>query len=325
MPTFPTVTPRRAAVALPFVGYALWTVEAISGNPNPTWMAALLVYAAVAGAAGAYLTGRNGLDLLARVDRRSDRIAIVLIAVFALTLSVVNVLQSFFFAPGVYAEDTAYYTQLLWNTLSGDILVGNLVQERLYDPPVQSDLALHISPGIFALLPFYLVASDHLTLLILRDVALAVAAWPLYTVAKERLGGGAAIAAMLLYMTNPIIVSQGISAFYLLQFAPLAFFFALRAYLRKQLNAFLFWMLAGLSLREDVAITFAGFGVLALLQRYPLRWVLLGLGVPVFWWGFATLVALPAFGRLGRSSFDVALAGGSETPLGAYRVLLMEP
>src|SRR5690606_39645460 len=97
------------------------------------------------------------------------------------------------FAPGVYAEDTAYYGQLLWNTLRGDILVGNLVQERLYSPPVHSDFALHISPVLFALLPVYAVAPDHLTLLILRDIALAAAAWPLYTIARSeerRVGEG---------------------------------------------------------------------------------------------------------------------------------------
>lgn len=325
MSSFSIVTPRRAAVALPLVGYALWTVETISGQPNRMWMAALLVYAAAACALGAYLSGPKGRDFLTRVDRRADRLAIGLIAVFALALIAVNVLQSHFFAPGVYAEDTAYYGQLLWNTLRGDILVGNLVQERLYSPPVHSDFALHISPVLFALLPVYAVAPDHLTLLILRDIALAAAAWPLYTIARDRMGGAVAIAALLLYLSNPIIVSQGLSAFYLLQLAPLALFFALRAYLRKQFKVFLLWMLAGLTLREDVAITFAGFGVLALLQRYPLRWVLAGAAVPVFWWGFATLVALPAFGRLGKNSFDVALAGGSETPLGAYRVLLTEP
>src|SRR5690606_5085261 len=96
-------------------------------------------------------------------------------------------------------------------------------------------------------------------------------------------------------------------------------------FLEKRLRSFLLWMLAAFSLREDVAITFAGFGALALLRRYPLRWVLAGTVIPVCWWGFTTLVALPAFGRLDKNSFDVALAGGSETPLGAYRVLLTEP
>jgi hypothetical protein len=107
--------------------------------------------------------------------------------------------------------------------------------------------------------------------------------------------------------------------------APLPFFFALRAFLRTQFSWFFGWMAISIGIREDVAITMAGFGLWALLKRRQWKWVGISFGLPIVWWGAATLLIQPAFGRLGNSAFDVALAGGSQTPLGVYQVLLEKP
>ena len=79
-----------------------------------------------------------------------------------------------------------------------------------------------------------------------------------------------------------------------------------------------------MSMREDVAIAMAGFGLWALIRgkHRQLRWVGAGLGMPMVWWGVTTLLIQPAFGRWGNSAFDVALAGGAHTPWGTYQTLV---
>lgn len=316
----------RVACILPLIGYAIFISESIFARPNLKWASLLLVWALSAAVLAWWLARGRARGLFDSLDRHASTIAIGIIVLVAMVLVVVSVLQAHYFALSVHAEDTAYYNQLLWNTLHGDFLSGNLQQERLYKPPVSNDLALHVSPVLLlGLLPIYTVFPHFLTLLIVRDVALAVAAWPLFLLARERMGGTAGVAAVILYVANPAVIAQGFEAFYLLQLAPVAFFWALHFFVREEFGKFLCWMGIAIGLREDVAITMAGFGLWALMSRRQLRWSAMGLGIPFAWWGLTTLIIQPAFGRVGSSAFEVALAGGNSHQLGSYQILLGNP
>lgn len=309
------------APMLPLIGYGIFIAEVVFARPNPVWALLLFLWAIGATLFAYWLARGGGLHVLASLDRHAGMIAFGMIAITAMGFIVVSVLQARYFAIGAHAEDTAYYNQLLWNTLHGHFLVGNVQQERLYNPPVVNDLALHVSPILLlGFLPIYAIFPHFLTLLIVRDIALAAAAWPLFLFARDRIGGTAGVAAVVLYLANPVVIAQGFEAFYLLQLAPLPFFWALRAFTQKAFGPFLCWMGVALSLREDVAIAMAGFGLWAFVARCHPRWWALGLGIPLAWWSVATLGIQPFFGRWGSSAFDVALAGGNQTPLSIYRV-----
>lgn len=314
------------AFLLPVASYLIFISGALFAPPNFKWATFLLVWTVGAVGLAWWLQGSAARLLLDRVDRHAGTLAVGLILIASIGLMAVSVWQARHFALSVHAEDTGYYSQVLWNTLHGNFLSGNVQQERLYHPPVSNDLALHVSPALLAvLLPAYAFFPHFLTLLIIRDLALATAAWPLFLLARERMGGTAGVAAVILYLTNPAVLAQGVEAFYLLQLAPLPFFWALRAFVREEPGRFLGWMAVALSMREDVAITMAGFGLWALLRGRRYKWVVLGLGIPLLWWGLSTLVIQPAFGRMGNSSFDLALAGGQKNPAGIYQILLGSP
>jgi hypothetical protein len=314
------------ALLLPLVGYLLFISESIFDDPNPVWALLLFFWALGAAFLSYQIVRGKARWVLDRVDRHASGIAVVMIVIMVAALTGVSVLQARSFSLSINSEDTAYYSQVLWNTLHGDFLSGNLQQERIYNPPVLNDLALHVSPALLILLlPIYTVVPDFLTLLIIRDVAIAVAAWPLFLLAREKIGGVAGVAAVILYFTNPAVIAQGFEAFTLLQLAPLPFFWALRAFVREEFWTFLLWMGAAMCIREEVAIAVAGFGLWALVGRRPLKWLTLTLAIPLIWWSFTTLVIQPAFGRVGNSALDVALAGGSQTPAGIYQVLLGNP
>ena len=316
---------RVLIAALPLLGFALWTIENLSGQPNIRWGAVLLAWAVVASGVTWWLTSGHSDRVLAVVDRNSGKIAVGVIVAYALVLCALSTVQAWFFAPGMFAYDTAYYGQILWNTLHGNFLSGNLQQEHLYHPPVSSDLAIHVSPVLAVLLPIYALLPNTLTLLLLRDLALAAAAWPLFLIARERMGGCAGIAAILLYCASPVVNAQAVGAFSLLHFAPLPVLFAVRAMLNKTFGSFVAWSCVALSLREDLAVTLGAFGLLVLLRRYPLRWSVMGLLVPIAWWGLATLVIEPAFGRMGNARFDDVLTGGSDSRFAIYEVLFGNP
>jgi hypothetical protein len=310
----------------PLAGYVLFLAKFVDGTtPNTTWSLFLFAWT-IAAAIVAWRLARPETGILEWLDGHAAAVAAGVVVVFAAGLIVVNVWQARNFSMSIYAEDTAYYSQVLWNTLHGHILSGNVQQERLYNPPVSTDLALHVSPvPLVLLLPAYALFPHFLTLLIVRDLVLAAAAWPLFLLARERMGGVGGVAAVALYLGNPAVIGQGFESFTLLHLAPFPFFWAFRAFVRQEPGAFLGWTAVALGVREDVAIAMAGFGIWALVARRGFRWLALGLGIPVVWWAVVTLAIQPAFGRWGNSVFDVALAGGTRNPLGLYQSLLTDP
>jgi Predicted membrane protein (DUF2079) len=316
----------RFAVTVPLAGYVIFISESLFARPSLIWALLLLLWALIAAVLAAWLTSARAQYVLDWFDRNATRVAIVIMLVAALVFLAISSLQSHLFALSAHAEDTAYYSQVLWNTLHGSFLAGNVQQERLYTPPVTSDLALHVSPVLLVVfLPIYALFPHFLTLLFIRDLALAAAAWPLFLIARDSVGGTAGVMAVTLYLANPAVVAQSAEAFYLLQLAPLPFFFAFRYFIREDLGKFLLWICIALCIREDVAITLVGFGLWGLLRRRRIQWWGLSFVIPIAWWGISTLLIQPAFGRLGNSAFDRALSGGDQNPLGSYSILLGSP
>ena len=316
----------RIAFLLPLVGYAMFLMEGVFAPPNPTWALLLLLWTLGTSVLAWWLARGGARAIFLSLDRHASSIILGMIAIAAVMLVVASIVQARQFALSVHAEDTAYYNQVVWNTLHGNFLSGNVQQERLFIPPVTNDLALHVSPVLYlGILPIYALFPHFLTLLVVRDLALAAAAWPLFILARERLGGAGGVAAAALYLMNPAVIAQGVEAFYPLQLAPLPFFFALRAFVRQEFGTFLCWMGIAIGLREDIAITMAGFGLWALMTRRPWRWWSCGLAIPALWWGIVTLLIQPAFGRWGNNVSEIAFAGGNHAPLGLYQLIFGNP
>ena len=314
------------AFLLPLIGYLIYAAGLWEGHPNRTWMLLLFLWALAAGGIAWTLASQRANRLLDWTDRHAALLAVCSILLAAGGLMAFSIWQTRNFAAGAQAEDTAYYSQVLWNTLHGHFLSGNVQQARIYHPPVSSDFALHLSPFLlFVLLPIYAMSPSALTLLLVRDICLVAAAWPLFLFVRDRLGGSAGLSAVFLYLANPAVIAQGMEAFYLLHFAPLPFFFALRAYDREWFGAFCMWALIALGVREDVTITLIGFGLLMIFVRRRWNWLAAGFIPACVWWFFATLVIQPLFGHAGNSALDAGLAGGQPSPAGAYSVLLSGP
>jgi hypothetical protein len=126
------------------------------------------------------------------------------------------------------------------------------------------------------------------------------------------MGNVAALAAALLYLTNATIIAQAFDGFYLLQLAPLPFFFALRAFSKMRFGSFTFWIIIALCLREDVAIALAGFALVTLAARRDFRWLISGLCLPIAWWLLCTAYVEPTFREAAVGPF------GGRGSLGLY-------
>jgi hypothetical protein len=318
--------PFRWIFLLPLAGYLIYLMGIWEGHPNPKWALVLLLWSIVASAIAWALVTHRVDRLLEITERYATAFAITVMVVVLFGFMAISVWQMRNFAAGAQAEDTAYYSQVLWNTLHGHLLNGNLQQARIFHPPVINDLALHVSPFLLVvLLPFYALFPSALMLLLIRDLFLVAAAWPLFLIVREKLGGTAGLSAVVLYLANPVVIAQGMESFYLLHFAPLPFFFALRAFDREKYGLFWLWTMIALGVREDVSITLMGFGAMMIFLRRKWKWVAAGFVPSGMWWFITTLVIQPFFGHAGKSALDAGLAGGQQSPAGAYGILLSGP
>jgi uncharacterized membrane protein len=156
----------------------------------------------------------------------------------------------------------------------------------------------HVAPVLFLLVPLWLVAPSALTLLVVQNVALAGAAWPLFRLARRELGSDtAALACAAVWLLQPALGYVALFEFHPETLAVPALVFAIDALRARRLRALVAWSAFALLAREDVALVVLGLAGYALVLR-PRRqaaaaW-LAGLGVVSLVLSFA--LVMPAFG-----------------------------
>ena len=148
-------------------------------------------------------------------------------------------------------------------------------------------LGNHFQPLYFLLAPIYALYQDATTLLVLQTICLAVAAFPLYLIARRRLGSPwAALVVALVYLLYPAL--HGINNFDFHGLALLIPFVSFMLYALETDRLRLFWLFFALALitREDAAISLSGVGLYLILDRHRRKTGLVVLGVCVAYFLF---------------------------------------
>lgn len=166
--------------------------------------------------------------------------------------------------------------------------------------------SVHINAIFVFLVPLFRILPDYRWLLLIGDVALALSAWPAYLIARRRFAPALSLLIAAMVLLNPIMTAQpGRSDFSEVRFVPLLFLTAFYLFEKKS-----FWIFAAASfllmtVREDMGLFAAGFGIYALMQRRSLKWILAPLAWGLGWFGLTVAVLLP---RIGPSDTAVRLS-----------------
>ena len=113
------------------------------------------------------VTSMEAQRVLRSAESRSGWITGVIVGSHTIVFAGLLALRHYHFGAAL-GEDTGYYNQIFWNTLHGNFFEGSLTQERYNDPPVHSEFALHNSPVLFLILPFYWLAPSFTRCSLLR-------------------------------------------------------------------------------------------------------------------------------------------------------------
>ncbi len=153
------------------------------------------------------------------------------------------------------ALDLSLFDYAIANTLEGTLLY----QHFYWD---QSFLALHFSPILFLIVPFYLIYNDPITLILLQVVCVGLSAVPFYYIAQWKLGD-AKIALLLAvsYLLYRKLSTAVMYDFHMETMEPLFIFSAFYFLVRKKYPFYFLFFALALCVKEDVSLYMVPFGI----------------------------------------------------------------
>jgi uncharacterized membrane protein len=190
-----------------------------------------------------------------------------------------------------------------------------------------SIFAAHISAILIFFIPIFRIWPDYRLMLFLSDVALALSAWPAYLIARRHFSKAVSLLLAAFLLFHPIMAAQpGRQDLSELRFAPLLFLTALYLFERKRFWLFTLCCLLLLTIREDLGLFVAFIGIYALCRRYPLKWILVPLGMGAAWFAGSVAWLLPHLSPTGtaiRSTIRYSTLGNSSSEIA--KTLLFHP
>ena len=160
---------------------------------------------------------------IASVERKADRIALLLIVAYTVFFSGYTIFMHYAFK--TYAWDLGIFTQSMWSTI-------NLGRPFYYTieaaaNPSMNFMGAHFSPVLLLVVPIYALYQSPLTLLVLQSFVIGLAALPLYWIAERKLQSKLwGLTFAVAFLLHPALHGMNCFDFHVEAFIPLFFFLA---------------------------------------------------------------------------------------------------
>lgn len=222
------------------------------------------------------------------IAKFNDKVLLTLLfTIFTFILFLIGLMRHFAFSSGI---DLGVVDQAIWNTLhGGGILFTSMMGNISY-------FGAHFSPILLLITPFYLIWTNPIVLIFLQALAISLAIFPLYLIAKQKLNNRFLVFIFIFafFLSRPL---RGIG---LLDFHTDAFlipliFASYYLLLTKRILWATIAIVLMLSCKESAAILVFAYGIFIItyLKRYCLGISLLVLAIG--WWILTTNLIMPYF------------------------------
>lgn len=202
-------------------------------------------------------------------------IATILIALYVVILSIICSKRYFCFQYNDW--DFAIYTNAMWNLIHGQASMNLLNETLLHD---------HASFIAYVIAIPYFIFRHPVTLLVLQSLALGISAFPVYLVAKDKLGHIAGLIITLIYLNYPAIYYANLYEFYFEAFALPFLGFAFYFLLENKKILFILMLVGACSCKENIPLTVAAMGVFGLTRPHRRLLGLAAIILGIFWFYF---------------------------------------
>jgi uncharacterized membrane protein len=222
---------------------------------------------------------------------RLDTVAVVLAPLLGLGFFAVTSWLAFArhdaFLTGRY--DLEIYTQVVWNIAHGRPFETTLLKSNL------NHLAEHVALVLVPIAAIYRLFPEPKLLIAIQQAALALLGWPLFVVARAKLGSAwQALVVLACFYLTPAMAGVALDDFHAVAIAalPLAVGVALVLLGRPRLGALV--ALLALPAEEETALVVIGMGAMLFLRRERLLGVAVS-GIAAAYLGLLVLFVMPSF------------------------------
>lgn len=246
-----------------------------------------------------------------------DRWVAVFVLAYTLIFGALSIFS--FLSFSIAGFDLGIFDQVVWNSLRG----------RLFENTILPDAPLLIgqrfSPILLVFVPLYAVWSSPIVLLAAQTVALSVSAFPIYWVARQRIGRMLGLIVVIAFLLYPALQYVNLFEFHEVSLSVPLLAFAMFFLLRRRYVPLLVCLGLSLLVKEEISFVVIMFGVyIGIIQRE--RW--LGLGLTLLgtvWAIFLLQFLLPFFrGSEGYYYFSHGALGGAVDRYGYLGTSLFE-
>lgn len=250
-------------------------------------MATDVIEQAATPAAAPPVSARSQATSLARLDVLALVLAPLLGVGFFAVTSWLAFARHDMFMTGRF--DLEIYTQVVWNTAHGRPFETTLLKTNL------NHLAEHVALVLLPIAALYRLIPDPKLLIAIQQGSLALLGWPLFVVARARLGSAwQALAVLGCFYLTPALAGVALDDFHAVAIAalPLAAGMALILLGRPRLGAAI--ALLALPAEEETALVVIGLGAMLFLRRERLLGIAVS-GIAAVYLGLVVLVVMPSF------------------------------
>jgi len=161
-----------------------------------------------------------------------------------------------------------------------------------------------VEPILLPVSLFYLIYSSPKTLLVLQTIAIAIGAWPLYLLAREKLQsefGGIVFAAA--YLLSPALEAANLFQFHAVSLAPTFLLWAFYFLEKEKALWFIVFSVLAMSCKEEMPLLIVMMGLYAFFLRKRKKLGMVMIVVAVIWFYVAVYIIVPWANPQGRSQY----------------------
>lgn len=158
--------------------------------------------------------------------------------------------------------DLAIYSQMLWNIIHGS----------LHSTIIGVNLLGHHAHVLFLIAPVYFLFQTPLTLLFIQTFFLAIAAYPIFLIAREELNPKMALAIVVIYLLYPALGYTNMYEFHVPVFATAFLAFMFYYFKKADFKGFVLFMLLSLLCQENISLIIIPVGIYAFFVKKGIKW-----------------------------------------------------
>ncbi len=185
-------------------------------------------------------------------------------------------------------RDEAVNNQMMYNTARGDIYYSTVKGEHRHHR--------HFRPMFLAASIPYLFVRDARAWFTLAAFVCALGSLAAFRLGKTLIGGGlGGLLACVLWLCWPALHEIALGNLDVETLAATLWLFAAAYYVQSRFKGFIVFSILALCCKETQAPILAAFGVIALIQRRPVKWWATGLVAGALWFVIALKVIIPIY------------------------------